>query len=231
MCAISLIQLMCAVKRLWVCRFANDADLSMQKTLLDADGCAEGMRRFTTEPFDAGAVMVVYAATLFASGWKIALLAPAFPPISCFLAAALRRTVTEAVAAAKHEVPDMAEEALERVSAALTLRAFGFERVEDGNFEECPARYEKAETKANVLSSSLMPIHQSLALPGTVPVFALGARNVEAGIWNIASSTRFFSVSEQGQGGRIVSIGSVLWALPADGLRCSRWSILGLMDA
>lgn len=217
--AISFIQLMRAVKRLWVRRFANDVDLSMKKTLYrsllqdeggalsggsigevmtkalsDVDDCVEGMRKFTTELFDTGVVMVVYVAALFASDWKIALLALAFPPISYILAAALRRTVTEAVAAAKHEVSDMAEGALERVSAALTLRAFGLEGVEDGHFEECLARYEKAETKANVLSSSLMPIYQSLALLGTVPVFVLGARNVEAGIWNIASFTMFFSV-------------------------------------
>ncbi len=38
---------------------------------VDVDACAEGMRKFTTEVFDTGVVMVVYAATLLRCDWRL----------------------------------------------------------------------------------------------------------------------------------------------------------------
>lgn len=37
----------------------------MTRVVSDVDACVEGMRKFTTEVFDTGVVMVAYAALLF----------------------------------------------------------------------------------------------------------------------------------------------------------------------
>ncbi|WP_035173673.1 ABC transporter ATP-binding protein, partial [Lactobacillus equicursoris] len=88
---IFLVQFMRYLKRLYVRKFANRTILTlrsqlyyalltgqkqtdigdvMTKALSDADDCAEGMRKFTTEIFDTGVVMVVYLCMLFAYDWR-----------------------------------------------------------------------------------------------------------------------------------------------------------------
>ncbi len=183
---ICFVQGMRALKRLYVRKFANNVNRRMKRTLYanllcgggagssradvgdvmtravaDVDDCVEGMRKFTTELFDTGVVMAAYIVVLLAQDWRIALLALIFPPISYVLAAWLRKPVTGAVASAKKEISAMAGMALDRVEGALTYRIFGLEARRDELFEEDLARYERAETKANVLSSSLMPLYQA----------------------------------------------------------------------
>lgn len=216
--AIALVQGMRALKRLYVRKFANDVDRRMKKTLYrnllsgklgvegaergevmtkalsDVDDCVEGMRKFTTELFDTGVVMITYLCVLFAQDVRITLLALIFPPISYILAARLKGTVTGAVATAKKEVSAMSGAALDRTEGALTYRIFGLEQVRDRLFEDQLTRYEKAEAKANVLSASLMPLYQAVALLGVLPIFLLGAQNVVSGVWDIAIFTMYVSV-------------------------------------
>lgn len=216
---ICFVQGMRALKRLYVRKFANNVNRRMKRTLYanllcgggagssradvgdvmtravaDVDDCVEGMRKFTTELFDTGVVMAAYIVVLLAQDWRIALLALIFPPISYVLAAWLRKPVTGAVTSAKKEISAMAGMALDRVEGALTYRIFGLEARRDELFEEDLARYERAETKANVLSSSLMPLYQALALVGIFPIFIFGAQNVVSGIWDIAAFTMYVSI-------------------------------------
>ena len=79
----------------------------MTKALSDVDDCVEGMRKFTTELFDTGVVMISYLVVLFAQDVRITLLALIFPPVSYILAARLKGVVTGAVATAKKEVSAM----------------------------------------------------------------------------------------------------------------------------
>lgn len=216
--AIALVQGMRALKRLYVRKFANNVDRRMKKTLYrnllagrigapaeargevmtkalsDVDDCVEGMRKFTTELFDTGVVMITYLVVLFAQDVRITLLALIFPPVSYLLAARLKGVVTGAVASAKKEVSAMSGAALDRTEGALTYRIFGLEHVRDELFEDQLTRYEKAEAKANVLSASLMPLYQAVALLGVLPIFLLGAQNVVSGAWDIAVFTMYVSV-------------------------------------
>ena len=43
----------------------------MTKAVSDVDACSEGMRKFTTEVFDTGVVMVVYLALLLGYDWRL----------------------------------------------------------------------------------------------------------------------------------------------------------------
>ncbi len=93
------------IKRFYVRRFANNINRRMKgvlyanlvresraslekegagelmtKTISDVDDCVEGMRKFTTEIFDTGVVMVGYAVMLFVYDWRLALLSLLFTP-------------------------------------------------------------------------------------------------------------------------------------------------------
>ena len=50
----------------------------MTKAILDVDDCVEGMRKFTTEIFDTGVVLVCYIGLLLWYDVKIALLQACF---------------------------------------------------------------------------------------------------------------------------------------------------------
>lgn len=220
--AIAVVQLMRYLKRLYVRKFANNVNRAMKRTLYrnllradrrsleregvgslmtkaisDVDDCVEGVRKFTTEIFDTGVVMVAYVATLLAYDWRITLLAMVFPPLSYALAARMKGPVTRATGAAKRSVSQMAAAALDRVEGATSYRALGLEDVRDGLFEANLADYERKEARANVLSTALMPVYQAISLLGAGTVILCGARNV-LGVgwspWNIAAFTTFFSV-------------------------------------
>lgn len=220
--AIAGVQLMRFLKRLYVRKFANNVNRRMKrrlyqnllvtseetleeegagslmtKALSDVDDCVEGVRKFTTEIFDTGVVMVAYLVTMLAYDWRLTLLALLFPPVSYVLASRMRRPVTQATAAAKESVSAMASEALDRVEGATTYRTFGLERVRDESFERRLADYERKETRANVLSTALMPIYQAISLLGAGVVIVLGARDVMGSgwaAWDIAAFTTYFSV-------------------------------------
>ena len=107
------------IKRFYVRRFANNINRSMKgilyanlvrqsrasleqegagelmtKAISDVDDCVEGMRKFTTEVFDTGVVMVSYAVMLLVYDWRLALLSLLFTPISYVCAAWMKKPVT-----------------------------------------------------------------------------------------------------------------------------------------
>ena len=109
------------IKRFYVRRFANNINRRMKgilyanlvresrtslekegagelmtKAISDVDDCVEGMRKFTTEVFDTGVVMVSYAVMLLIYDWHLALLSLLFTPISYFCAAKMKKPVQRA---------------------------------------------------------------------------------------------------------------------------------------
>lgn len=106
--SIFFVQAMRYVKRLYVRRFANETSLLMKQVIYrhlirlprkkllekgtgslmtrvisDVDACVEGMRKFTTEIFDTGVVMVAYTAMLLYYDWRLTVLVLLFPPAAC----------------------------------------------------------------------------------------------------------------------------------------------------
>lgn len=110
-----IVQGMRYLKRLYVRKFANRINREMRLTLFenfllqnadrqsntgalmtkmlsDADRCVEGIRKFVTEIFDTGVVMVAYLTMLIYYDWKLTLIAMLFPPIAYILAEKLKKS-------------------------------------------------------------------------------------------------------------------------------------------
>ena len=68
----------------------------MTKAISDVDDCVEGMRKFTTEVFDTGVVMIGYAVMLLVYDWRLALLSLLFAPISYLCAVWMKKPVQRA---------------------------------------------------------------------------------------------------------------------------------------
>ena len=134
---IAAVQGVRCIKRLYVRRFANDINRRMKhmlyadlvhrskkeldkegsgavltKAISDVDACAEGMRKFTTEIFDTGVVLVCYIGLLLWYDVKIALLSLLFPPLAYFAAERMKTIVQRTNAAFRSSA--------ERLNAAVS---------------------------------------------------------------------------------------------------------------
>ena len=73
----------------------------MTKAISDVDDCAEGMRKFTTELFDTGVVLIGYVVMLLIYEWRLALISLLFTPISYICAAYMKKPIQRAGASLK----------------------------------------------------------------------------------------------------------------------------------
>lgn len=216
---ILFVQFMRYLKRLYVRKFANnvskrmkmtlywnllhrskteqeEAGVLMTKIISDADACVEGMRKFTTEVFDTGVVMIAYLAMLLFYDWKLTLLSMLFPPIACLLAENLKGTVTKNAALSKESSARLNADTLDRVANALTYRVYGQESNRNKTYEASLSDYETKSVRANIWENAMQPIYHVISMLGTIIIIWFGGKNVFGtgwNIWNIAAFTTFFS--------------------------------------
>lgn len=168
----------------------------MTRAVADVDACAEGMRKFTTEVFDTGVVMIAYCSMLIYYDWRLTLISCIFPPIAFWLAAAMKKSVSRCAAAQKESAGRLNEATLERVSNAVTYRVFGLEHARDEAYEIHLADYEKKAVASILRENAVQPLYQIVSLISMVFILLIGGRNV-AGTgwttWNIAAFTTYLA--------------------------------------
>ena len=218
---ILFVQGMRCIKRFYVRRFANNTSRSMRhvlynnllfqdrnalekesigtlmtKAVADVDACAEGMRKFTTEIFDTGVVLIAYLAMLFYYDWRLALIACAFTPAAYFIAESLKKRIYSCNAAYKASAGRLNNATLDRVSHAVTYRVYGCEPQRDSAYENQLTDYEKKAVTASIWENSMQPLYNIISMTGAVFIIWIGAKNVLGTgwtLWNIAAFTTFLS--------------------------------------
>lgn len=218
---ILFVQLMRSIKRFYVRRFANNTSRNMRhmlynslvnmskdeleqeslgtvmtKAIADVDTCVEGMRKFTTEVFDTGVVLVAYLSLLFFYDWRLALISCIFTPIAYFIAGRLKIRITRYNAEYKKSADALNNATMDRVSNAVTYRIYGSEPNRDIAYESHLKDYEKRAVSANIWESTMQPLYNIISMSGVVLVIYFGAKNVLGtgwASWNIAAFTTFLS--------------------------------------
>lgn len=218
---IALVQISRAIKRFSVRRFANNISRKMRRSLYnslvhadqkqlsdenlgslltkaisDVDACSEGMRKFTTEVFDTGVVMISYVFMLVHYDWRLTILACLFTPLAYIAAAAMKSKVTAANAAYKKSASSLNALTMDRISHAITYRVYGREEDRNQNYEGALQDYEKKSAIANLFEGAMTPLYDAIAMLGCVMVLYFGGRNVTGTgwvVWNIAAFTTFLS--------------------------------------
>lgn len=174
----------------------DNAGSLMTKAVADVDDCVEGMRKFTTEIFDTGVVMIAYAVMLLWYDWRLAIIAMLFPPVAYFFAEKLKKAVTKAGKEAKESAGRLNEATLDNVGHALTYRTYGLEENQGSRYETFLADYEKKNVRAGFLETGTEPLYRAISMTGAFFILYFGGRNV-LGIgwttWNIAAFTAFLS--------------------------------------
>lgn len=215
------VQAMRCVKRFYVRRFANNTGRNMRhmlynglvntsrneleresigavmtKAVSDVDACAEGMRKFTTEVFDTGVVMVAYLAMLIYYDWRLALIACASTPVAYFIAGRLKYRLMRYNAAYKKSAERLNSATMDRVSNAVTYRVYGCDENRDFAYEKRLADYEKSTVAANFWENTMQPLYHIVSMCGVIFVLYIGGKNVFGtgwSSWDIAAFTTFLS--------------------------------------
>lgn len=218
---ILVVQLMRCFKRYFVRRFANNtsrnirhmlynslvnmnqAELErenigtvMTKAVSDVDACVEGMRKFTTEVFDTGVVLIAYTVMLFIYDWRLTLISCAFIPVAYLIAARLKSLITRYNSEYKKSAGRLNGATMDRVSNAMTYRVYGCEPNRDTAYETHLKDYEKRAVAANLWENTMQPIYNIVSMCGAVLIIYFGAKNVLGTgwiSWDIAAFTTFLS--------------------------------------
>ena len=219
--AIAIVQGSRFLKRLYVRHFANNisrrmkenlyanlihksrAELSVEnagtlltKAISDADACAEGMRKFTTEIFDTGVALAAYIGMLLHYDFRLALLSLIFPPISYYIAEKMKALVQKTSVDSRESAGRLSAATMDRVSGALTYRVFGCEAQRAEDYEKHLADYEKHAVRAGIWVQIMPPIYKLISLISILFILYFGSRNVLGtgwSSWNIAAFTTFLS--------------------------------------
>lgn len=219
--AVTIVQGSRFLKRLYVRHFANNISRRMKenlyaslihksrtelsgenagtlltKAISDADACAEGMRKFTTEIFDTGVALAAYIGMLLYYDFRLALLSLIFPPISYYMAEKMKVLVQKTSADSRESAGRLSAATMDRVSGALTYRVFGCEAQRAENYEKHLADYEKHAVRAGIWVQIMPPIYKLISLISVLFILYFGSRNVLGtgwSSWNIAAFTTFLS--------------------------------------
>lgn len=218
---ILVVQLMRCIKRFYVRRFANNTSRNMRhmlynslvnstheereqedigtlmtKAISDVDACTEGMRKFTTEVFDTGVVLLAYFAMLVYYDWRLTLLSCGFTLVAYCIAGWLKHYVVRYNGEYKKSAERLNNATMDRITGALTYRVYGCEEIRDEAYERHLSDYEKSAIIANLWESTMQPLYHIISMCGVIFILYWGGKNVLGvgfSYWDIAAFTTFLS--------------------------------------
>lgn len=198
---ILMVQAARAAKRFFVRRFANDMSCSMRlvlyhsllgktgedcraentgelmtKAISDIDICTEGVRKFATELFDTGVVLIAYIAFLMAYDIRLTFISCAFIPL-----------------AARQSEGRLTSQVMDRISHMDLWRLCGYEERRNVVLEQYLKDYERTSVKSGLWENSMQPLYRIIAITGVLPVFIIGSGYVHQNIWDVAAFTAFMA--------------------------------------
>lgn len=215
---ILMIQALRYVKRFYIRRFANRTLASMRAHLYngilnqkynennmdtgnllsrvigDAQACVEGMRKFTTELFDTGVLMIAYVITMLRYDLWITLLSVAFVPVAMGIAEKLKTVIVKTSSAYRKQTANVTSLTLEACDHALLYRISSVDPIVERNYAKELESLRSKAVKANVLENSMQPLYNAIAMSGIVFVFVLGGQKVTDGLWTVGTFSAYVSI-------------------------------------
>jgi len=207
---IAAIQLMRYFKRFYIRRFANSTSATMRfmiynnilhksifeldnenignlmtRAISDVDLCVEGMRKFTTEVFDTGVLMVAYYIAMLLYDVRITILASLFIPLAMLLAEKLKNIVYRYSIDYRSQSSYIAGITYDSIENAMLYRANGLEGQNRSKYSLELESLQNKAIKANLLENSMEPIYNVMAMLGIILVIYLGGSKVITGGWTV----------------------------------------------
>ena len=216
---IGTIQLMRYFKRLYIRRFANNTNAIMRfliynnimnKSIIELDAentgnlmtraisdvelCVEGMRKFTTEVFDTGVLMISYLISMLIYDIKITLMASIFIPVAMILAEKLKTIIYKYSIEFRTKSSEITSLTYETVENDVLYRVNGIEKQNREKYNiELEDLRDKA-IKAHVLENSMQPIYNVIAMIGVIIVIYFGGNKVIDGSWTVGVFSTYMAI-------------------------------------
>lgn len=216
---IGIIQLLRYFKRFYIRRFANCTSGTMRliiynnmmhkdaralsqenignlmtRAISDVDLCVEGMRKFTTEVFDTGVLMISYLVTMFVYDVKITLLSVIFVPIAMAIAEKLKSIIYEYSKEFRKKSSEVTDLTYDAIDHLMLYRVNGLEEKNRKQYEKELEDLQKKAVKANLLENSMQPIYHVIAMLGIMIVLYLGGMKVISGNWTIGNYSTYVAL-------------------------------------
>ena len=207
---IGTIQILRYFKRFYIRRFANNTSATMRlmiynnimhkstseldnentgnlmtRAISDVDLCVEGMRKFTTEVFDTGVLMVSYLISLLVYDVKITMLSILFIPIAMVLAEKLKSIIYKYSIAFRTKSSELTGITYDSIENAMLYRVNGMEPQNRAKYNVDLEDLQNKAIKANVLENSMQPIYNVIAMLGVITVIYLGGTKVIDGVLTV----------------------------------------------
>jgi ABC-type multidrug transport system fused ATPase/permease subunit len=171
----------------------NTGDL-MTRAISDVDLCVEGMRKFTTELFDTGVLMISYLITMLVYDIKITMLSIIFIPIAMALAEKLKSIIYKYSRDYRKKSSEVADVTYDTVENAMLYRVTGMEGKNRANYNEELEDLQTKAIKANILENSMQPIYNVIAMVGIIMVINLGGLKAINGGWTVGDFSAYIAM-------------------------------------
>lgn len=216
---IGMIQLLRYFKRFYIRRFANNTSAVMRlmiynnimyksieeldnenignlmtRAISDVDMCVEGMRKFTTEVFDTGVLMVSYLIAMFVYDVKITFLSTLYIPVAMILAEKLKSVIYKYSIFFRSKSSYIAGVVYDAIENAMLYRANGMEAKNREKFNDDLEDLQRKAIKANILENSMRPIYNVIAMLGVITVIYLGGTKVIEGSWTVGMFSTYITM-------------------------------------
>lgn len=209
---IGIIQLLRYFKRFYIRRFANKTSATMRmmiynsimhknlselkddkvgniltRAISDVDLCVEGMRKFTTEIFDTGVLMISYIIVMLGYDVKITILSIIFIPVAMYLAERLKTVIYKYSNEYRKKVSEVTNITYDSIENYLLYRINSMEKQNREKYNNHLSDLQSKAIKANLLENTMQPIYYVIAMIGIIIVIYQGGTKVINGIWTVGS--------------------------------------------
>lgn len=216
---ISLVQVARYYKRFYIRRFANNTAASMRQTLYhsllgksalqlseenmgglmtkaisDVDICVEGMRKFTTEVFDTGVVLISYLAVMLHYEVKMTMLSCLFIPIAIFIAEKMKKVIYTYTSAYRKEMSKLTENTYDMLNHVILYRLNSREEANELSYNSQLNSLGKAAVYANVWENAMPSVYNAIAMSGVLFVITLGGKYVMEGKFSIGVFSTYLAL-------------------------------------
>lgn len=213
------IQSMRFFKRLYIRRFANNTSATMRlmiynnimnksilqlddenvgnlmtRAISDVELCVEGMRKFTTEVFDTGVLMLSYFVSMLVYDVKITILASVFIPVAMILAEKLKVIIYKYSIDFRTKSSEVADLTYGTIENAILYRVNGIQKQNGDRYNTQLEDLQSKAIKAHILENSMQPIYNVIAMLGIILVIYLGGNKVIQGSWTVGVFSAYITI-------------------------------------
>lgn len=209
-------QLLRYFKRFYIRRFANSTSATMRlmiynnimhksaselnnenmgnlmtRAVSDVDLCVEGMRKFSTEVFDTGVLMLSYLVSMLVYDAGITLLSIIFVPIAMAIAEKLKSIIYKYSKDYRRKSGEVADITYDIIESSMLYRVTGMEAKNRARYDDELEDLQSKAIKANILENSMQPIYNVIAMLGIIMVIYFGGMKVINGGWTVGAFSAY----------------------------------------